>query len=366
MSLYTAETAYQSLTPLKEYETDDVAISVFKVKGTAERSFPHPHLHYLLTKARESYRRYGDVPTTDAYDTKAAVYLARATYPVEEKKEGYIEEWLSVRFIPAGGEPVSTEDLDACLYRERPIREWIAERLFPERPDFLRHIVTISRVCHIPPVFLFAEEQASDIVLSQRNRYTGICFALMNQVFFEESDRAGHRYEYVTSMSHPELIAKLFQFKTAQGMMSLPFRKAKELLGIGDNEPVGINRTLLSYQYPGHFLNLHELFSLLQQLVAEGKIVEQQFMRHFREYTSLPLFMRQHRFLSFGELTEGIKYIASALSSKDSIPEFHLSGEELRRLVDKQVSDAVELYLMKKDEWCEGVRTVLREVESAV
>jgi hypothetical protein len=216
---------------------------IYRVKREDERHVPNARLHALLTEARKTYERYGDVPKIDEYDKKSAIYIGKAVYPVRVGSRQMLnEEWLSLRFIPAGGSPRYTEDLLVSRVGKKALLPILRRNMCNNEPGCAKRFVTLSRLCRIAPK-------------RGKNRYTPQLFALMNRQFLTDAENAGATYATLTALLQPRLIDRALSVKGNRP----PFVRAERTLRLKKEERLGIDRTLLSYRYPGYFLRMDEL-----------------------------------------------------------------------------------------------------------
>lgn len=345
--------------PEREYQFGDARFFVYKVKDKSETNFSNRELHTLLLEARKSYLRYGNVALTDAYDEKSSIYLTRVVYPYTVDTVSFpLEEWISVRFVPASGNPVSTEDLDVCVYKNKPLSQSIHQNLLPTKSEPLSHLVTISRICRIAPRVPMQDVFFSGTFLPQKNSYTALAFAAMNQLFLEESDEQGDEYKYFTALAKQELFQKVLHLETNTTKVFFPFESATTVLGLKPDERVRMNRNLLSYRHPGYFLHLEEMIKLLEKLIDLGRLSEKSWQQFFQTTLCFQEFKEKFYQLPYQEFVPLVAGLSNLLLADGWIPGSRMHGTELRSLVDLCVSDAVQLYLAPAHLWKQGIQNV--------
>ncbi len=97
--------------PTARYAAPGVEFDVYRAKDLFKNRWNSPALKEILLLCRGSYSRYGDRPLLDAYDTKAAIYLVRASYqqPTTNNQQ-LVQEWLSIRMVPGDGKPIGVHE----------------------------------------------------------------------------------------------------------------------------------------------------------------------------------------------------------------------------------------------------------------
>lgn len=300
---------------------------VYRVKRADERHFPNTRELSLLKEARKTYTRYGRVPPIDEYDKKSAIYLARAVYPMRiNSRRITAEEWLSVRFIPAAGPPRATEDLLVCRVGGKAILPLLRQQWCGGDPHGIKQFVTLSRLCRIAPAH-------------GKNKYTPQLFALMNRQFVHDMRQEGAPYTMLTALLQPRLIDRALS--VAKPRIRPPFVRAEQTLGLEEGERVRIDRTLLSYRYPGYFLRMDELADALARLAEKGKVPRR----------AVP-----QRAETFEE------QVAAGRLAGNILPTLLMREPALRKEIDRTVGDAVALYLMPLADWEKGIDRMLRQM----
>lgn len=349
-------------TPVREYQFGDVHFFVYKVKDKNERIFPNESLFRVLEEARRSYLRYGQVPLTDNYDEKSSIYLTRVVYPhMVDNVVFPLEEWVSVRFVPASGNPFLSEDLDACVYQNQPLTLSLRKTLFQNRVDPLKHLVTISRICRIAPRVPTENVFFTGAFIPQKNTYTALAFSAMNKVFLEECEKDGDEIDFFTALAKEELFQKVLHFESNEKKAIFPFLSAEEILNPDKKHRIRINRNLLSYKHPGYFLNLEELLELFAKLIQFGRFTEKSWQQHVKTPLSFQEFQEQYKVLSYHEFLETLDGLSELLLAPSWIENSRMHGTELRSLVDICVSDAVKLYMSPKDSWKNEIERIHKD-----
>lgn len=349
-------------TPVREYQFGDVHFFVYKVKDKKERIFPNEALYSLLQEARRSYLRYGQVPLTDSYDEKSSIYLTRVVYPHTVDNVAFpIEEWVSVRFVPASGNPLLSEDLDVCVYQNQPLTLSLRKTLFPNRIDPLKHLVTISRICRIAPRVPTENVFFTGTFIPQKNTYTALAFTAMNKVFLEESEKNGDEIDFFTALAREELFEKVLHFERGEKKAIFPFAAAENILNPDKKHRLRINRNILSYRHPGYFLNLEELIQLFGKLIDFGRLTEKSWQQHIKTQISFAECQEHSKTLPYHEILETLDGLSEMLLAPSWIENSRMHGTELRSLVDICVSDAVKLYMSPIDSWKKEIENITED-----
>ncbi len=339
--------------PLREHRFGDVAVSVYKVKDHEDADFLHTVLLRILKKARGSYARYGQVPPVDSFDAKASIYLARTKYSfVSGGQSATVEEWCSVRFIPASGEPFSTEDLEACVYQGTSMSFKIQEILFQNHAEALDRLVTVSRICRITPK-IFEEKKMKTVGLKipKKNTHTGLSLFLMSKAFLEESKIKNKKYDWFTALATPELFEKVLRFSWKGKDVHFPFLPADDVLPLPSDEKIRMDRPFLSYKYPGYFLHRQDLFSFFSELISLGKITEEIFQKiSGLAWVSLA-HLKNHESLTKKERLQILQGFSKIFLHEGWIEEGKTHSDEIRMMCEKKVKDAVRLYLSSIEQW---------------
>ncbi len=336
--------------PVRRYCWGTAVFDIYQAKQFYDAAWGHEAVRAMVRQARRAYCRYGNVPLEDAYDSKALVYLCRVQFPYNalaspEQKNILLKEWLSIRFIPADGEPASTEDLDQFLYARRPIRHWFEERLGGSDNLFLRKILTISRICGIPP-HLAQPGTASTALLPTSLQYTALAFFFLNHHLFTELHF--NNIQYVTGVFSEVLLHKIIMALRQQAYPSFTMPAAEDQIGCSP-EHITLDRSVMAHQFPGYFLNVYQLVALLQRLYWQGKLTIATFACYAPHFFSAILQSWQR--FSYKELLQALQGIGNLLTVVGPIPHSLLTGEELRALVEKEVADGSRLRIVSTSQW---------------
>lgn len=348
--------------PQKEYTFGDAHFFLYKVKDSSQKNFPEPALYELLCEARRSYLRYGNVALTDEYDQKSSIYITRVVYPHQvDNVTFFLEEWVSVRFVPAAGNPVSTEDLDACIFQNKTISKYFENDLFQTESNPLKNFTTISRICRIAPRVPAEDLFFAGTFLPQKNSHTALAFTLMNEAFLCELSQKGEEPRYLTAFAREELFEKVLHFPTHTTRLFFPLYFAEKVLDLKQDEHIRVNHSLLSYKHPGYFLNLQELMLLFEKLIQFGRLSERSLQKHFETNICFQELQEKHKKLSYQEFLPYVEGLSRFLLTDGWIEGSRMHGTELRSLIDLCVRDAVHLYMSPISLWKQGIDSIMKE-----
>lgn len=329
--------------PQAEYHVDDTRFFIYKAKSSEEKEFLDDSLRHMVLSARQSYLRYGKVPLLDSYDDKSSIYLARVVYSYQGEEGTFpVEEWLSVRFVRASGVPEFTEDIKVGLYQNKPLAFWLQKKLLNDDPNALEKIMTVSRLCRIPPRGVKGQGSPLSVPV-QKNNFTALSFLFMMRIFLEENTKRGKLFEWYTALAKPELFQKVLA--VSHSNIQLPFFSATKVLGIPEGEHVRVDRSLLSYQYPGYFLQLDELFSLLQKLIDMRRMTENTLHTYIGNTGYFQDFVELFHKMPYQEFLPLVSGLHRLFLGDGWLEGSRMHKTELRSLTDLCVSDAVGVYL---------------------
>ncbi|MBI2624593.1 hypothetical protein HYW67_03880 [Candidatus Parcubacteria bacterium] len=321
--------------PVATYAIPGVVFETYRAKGFS--AYWHdPALRTLVLWARDSYSRYGIRSALDQYDAKAAIYLVRAQYPSASDRHDSVGEWLSIRMIPGGGDPIGVGELELYWYQGRRLDAWLQASVRQPAGSFWDSIVSSSRMCGIHPYTREAELSSG----GSKHRYTAASFALIHAQFVLDYPPEVFPFEYVTAIIRSELVERgltLWKDGEARGPVFLP---AHRLLGLSDKSGITLCRSAYAYEFPRYWLDMPKLIRLLEGLVCDGRLSE----------TTI-----QHYIEASLRSEEGERQLGRLLMVEGPIAGAALTGAELRGLVDAQVADIPELKITPAAEWHRGI-----------
>lgn len=343
--------------PVLKEKIGPAEFSIFCSSPLHEPVWSNESEHLLIKEARRTYQRYGKVPLIDPLDSKSAVYLTRTTYPVEiNGKWENAEEWLSMRFVPASGDPLLTEDvIYEVIYdgqKQKPLLPHLAEIKGLKTKELVKGLVTHSRISAVRPYiingdFLKSQQNKSEGHHLGKNRYTALSFALMNQAFFQDAAKLGKQFTTLTSLMHRELTDNILTIKEG---IKLPFIDAAEALMLNKQETVRLDQSYpkIRFMYPGYFLNIHDLVRLLKTGLLPKEVLNT-YLLHPTTIEEMLASPKMHHFSNMGQL----------FLTKGPISQTNLTGDQLRNNMNKYVRDGPVLRIMSVSAWLQGVKTMI-------
>ncbi|MDP3956529.1 MAG: hypothetical protein Q8P97_00860 [bacterium] len=333
------------------YGIGDSIFELYEAKKMNRQSWTSKVLRNLLVDARGSYDVYGKRARLDVYDKKAAIYLVRAIYkwPLGSAQGVRVESWFSNRFVPNEGKPRGAAELDICTLRGRTIEKIMGERFFKNRKNFLRYILSYSRMCSIKPFPVAAKDRPKLKKLpTPKNPYSAVCFSLTCKQFIRDY-ADDFSFHYITGIIRDDLVKSALAIKKNGYSYEPLFTSAYRFLGVPKNE-VALDRRVYTYRYPGYFLLMPKLVGLLRNLARARKLPPKTLVHYFG---SEDLIFKTDDFKKLGGLSR-------LLSAPRKLFGTNFSSEALRTLVDKKVPDGPELKIDYIEGWKKSIDGVLK------
>ena len=349
--------------PISVWRMKDILFRVYRTKSLLNPQWAHNALHHLLVHARGSYYVYGGRPPLDEYDAKAVPYLVRVTYPIFSNGKKYIiEEWLSDRLVTGIGEPLGGGELNLFLYRGKKVEYWMQKKFFRPHENYLEHTVTSNRMCTINPYFANHEDEQLGIELPPRQRYTAICYALMVFHFWKDYLQ-NSPYRYTTSILQTRVIEKAMTVEVSGKRFQNVFMPAHQFFGFSNPDCIQLNRDAhegIVYKFPLYFLNAQKLAALLQRLIT-CKMLSTETIKYYLGETSL---VKEAEGGITSNLFKKLRNSGRLLSEEDKIVGSKMTGESLRRLVDREVPDGPELKITEVEKTFKSARDILTAAQA--
>jgi len=310
--------------PRSVYKVGDARVEIYLAKGLFSGVWLDPGVLEMLVKARGSYRVYGKRPVFDKFDKKSAVYLARAVYPP-------LEEWLSFRLVPGIGVPWGTGELDIFSYRGARVDGLVRDHFFGGNKNWLEYISSSSRMCGIHPTD------------SLKHKFSAACYAIVSKHFYDDW-LCRMPCRFITGIILNRFVENALTVEIGGEKYGTAFTPAWKVLGARDPKEVRLIRSANSnyaYRFPAYWFNARQLIGLIDRLRREGRVSEHSLnhylgiSRPFSEIIAQPLPVM--------ELLGQLNHLGRLLTAPGFIKHSHLTGNELRALVDAEVDDAPEL-----------------------
>lgn len=334
--------------PVLKFKFSKGEARIYNAKPLYQNKWPNAALEEITLQSRKTYLAYGDVPLIDNYDQKSSIYLANFEYTSEDN---IVSEWVSLRFVPSDNSPPSTEDLDQCMYEKQTVGELLRQRA--SNIELNREAVTLSRMCGLT----YVNSKLTDS-RHTRIKWTPLLFALINRAFFEECKMSDYQFDFTTALFRPELANSALALKMDNKVMGIKIIPAEQFLQLQPNS-ICIDRKVMTFRYPGYFLNMNELMRLLVTLTKDGLITTET-LKHYLGKDFLLEKFAAAKSISKEALWE-IKNISSLLLVEGPLHEAKISGEELRNLINQHVSDGPRLMITTTFEWEKNINDMLED-----
>ncbi len=309
---------------------------VYKAKDWKSKKWTDPFLRQILLYSRKTYLRYGDRELLDKYDSKASIYLVRASYWVEGV---YIHEWLSIRMVPGHLRPQGGGELEIYSYNSQRLDLYMKKRNGRGR-DFWKDVISSSRMCGISPYIKDNSEQFDYPKLSRAHKHTAICFAIIHEEFRLEYVLP---YSCITAIIRNDLAQQVLTVNQSCLRVCHKFTPAHHYLNFQDGKDIKLDRGVYSYRFPIYWFNVRQLFTTLRLLLKTGKLSEKSIMHYLKTGRG------------FAEIVanrgEELARLGDLLSVEGKIKFSDMYGKTLRRIIDQYVEDGPELKITGANDW---------------
>ncbi|MDE2589570.1 MAG: hypothetical protein KGL95_07890, partial [Patescibacteria group bacterium] len=215
--------------------------------------------------------------------------------------------------------------------------------------EIKKHIVIISRFCSSGAhIVSKSDEVLSEIEseLSQQKFHGGVSFALMNRAFLQEVGGRGKDNDLFVTQMHDILSDKVLAHLPNGEKSNLLLPYAYQTLSV-DASDIRIDRKKYGayiYRYPGYFLDTMELAKVLEKLVFSKKISLSTIEKYLESGVSFSDIIKSPKIFYFRKFGDLFTIIGK-------IPGEHMTGEELREILNSQVKDGPHLRLFNKETW---------------
>lgn len=335
--------------PLAIYSNTLVTFHVWRAKDQDSINWNNSRLREIVRQCRTSYYHWGKRKLFDKFDFKAAIYLVRALYQHDGKA---VHEWLSVRFVPGGGNPLGNGEVELYHFQKQRLDIIICERYFNGSQDFWKYIVSGSRLCGIRPEYVKPDGPETFPTLPRKLSFSGYCFALAHHIFLSEP--GAKQYRFITGIMHQRLSLTALQISETCPPLTPPLIEAHQTLGVKP-ESIYLDRKHYAYAFPTYWLDHGQLADFLDKLRSVNLLTEKTYFHYLGTGDLLAdLFKKRSAVLSrLGSLTNAHgKLIASSLT-----------GPVLRRLLDTFVSDGPHLLMVPSETWREWLLNFFRATD---
>ena len=336
------------------YRSLRARFDVLRTKDLHSPKWNHDSLLAMIISCRESYHQYGSRSLIDKYDEKAAVYVVRATYHVNDDRgvSHEVNEWLSSRIVPGLGDPIGAGELEIYSICERGVDFVVRDKIFSGDFNFWNYVFASSRLCGVDPKFSDSTSAGSDIILTKKNRYSAECYALLNYQF---TLTYGSVYRYMTGIISDNLVDRVMAIDVEGKHYKPEFTLAHEALGLSSEKLVKLNRNIYSYKFPLYWFERDQLWGLLKDLIDLGFLTE----------NSIQTYLDTNR--SFREIRENPgqegALLGRLLTINGRINGSHITGEQLRVIIDQCVNDKPSLRITSGKVWDNSILEVLKNAK---
>lgn len=332
--------------PVSTYGLGGALLEVYRVRNLLKDIWPDAVLKKLLLAARSSYDRYGKRPLLDKYDLKSAIYVARVIYYHDKQPEIKIEEWLSVRFTPGNGKPLGNGELEIYSFSGRSIAEYLRGRLGLTQAEFMKSVLSSSRMCGIHP-YISDDQVKVDVDISSKHQYTPICFALIQDQFYRDY---GYPYRYITEIIRSDFAEKGLVILQKGKSFKPASTPAEETMGFNKGD-IKLDMGVYAYAFPLYWLNIGDLLHLLEELVLSGDITGE----------TLQYYLGVQKL----DNIEGraLLRLKNILGARDRLLHSKITGSDLRNLVQARVGYVPELKINDPMVWRKSILEMIEAAE---
>jgi|GEM_PF-3386312 len=204
--------------------------------------------------ARQSYSRYGEVPMTDIYDLKSAIFLGIADR--NEPDGTTLTESITMRIVPMeakNGSPFGTEDSEMFVYTSPDREKTSAEQIFRERGIDPAKVVSLSRFGSLSGA---GRSRSHMLPVNHASVQMEVCRYIRRDL----------DAEWIMLQLHPALQTQHLAYENH----TLDFTPAEKTLCLPATARFTLNRAdsnVFDYMtsYPGYFFDFEGLKSVLSQ-----------------------------------------------------------------------------------------------------
>lgn len=303
------------------YNFPDLKI-VIKLAKACGKQWKNKSLQKKVLACRKAYLRYGKVPLLDKFDKKSDVYLIECLNKKHADKKA---EYFSIRFVHAGKKkPYATEDFLHFGHKNISL-----DSILKKHKIKLNTLATISKFCR---------QKAKQTNL----KFTQLAFCLANKFFLETHPEI----KYLTGLFRNEVINKSLKKN------NLPkFTKAKASLDFN----LKINRSVSAYKFPGYFLNLSDLQTVIKNLVNSYQITAPTLNFYLGKRLTTQILSGESLKI------EQTKLLPKLLLAFGQLKNARISGEKLREILNTKVKDGPDFYFLYKEPWLNSINKFLNE-----
>lgn len=338
----------------ESFDWQGVKFDIYLAKKFNTDQWQDESLRSLVLKCRESFYRYGKVALEDGYDNKSLICIVGASYLVEER---LVKEWLTIRLVPAQGEPMLSEDLQVEFLDQKKLYELIKEKLFNSQENSAQRLFTISRFCGIAPYF---QDSFQPLQNQKKIKFTALSFALLcnfSLKYINYSDK----HVYITAMFHHNIFERIIYLKHNAQEAYLELPDTHETLSVHPDILKSFFPGDVVFRHPTYFFKIKELILWVKKMLSEGKINNDTLRLILKKEIDWDIAHQQlvnnklavvSQLSSLGDLLSGDEFLDDGLFTR----------KQLRLLLEEEVPKSLVLKLIHQSDLEQRVEKFLADL----
>ncbi len=338
----------------ESYDWQGVKFDIYLAKNFFTDKWRNESLRNLVLKCREAFHRYGKVALEDSYDDKSLVSIVGVSYLVAERP---VKEWITVRLIPASGEPFLSEDLEVEFSNQKKLYDLIKEKLFYNQDDSIQRIFTISRFCGIAPYF---QDNFQLVENKQKIKFTALSFVLLCRFslkYFNLPDK----HVYVTAMFHHHIFERIFFFKHNNNQTYLELPDTYETLSVHPDSLKIFFPGEISFRHPTYFFRIKELVIWIKKMLIQEKIsvvTLKSVLKKEIDWDNVEQQLLDNKL----ELIKQLSSLGDIVSGDEILPGNICSREQLRKILEEEVPRSLILKLVHQSDLEQKINKFLADL----
>src|SRR3989339_40632 len=322
----------------ESYDWQGVKFDIYLAKKFYSEQWENEPLRALVLKCRESFHRYGKVAVEDGYDNKSLVSIVGVSYLVDER---LVKEWLTIRLVPAQGEPVLSEDLQVEFLDQKKLFDLIKEKLFYNQENSAQRLFTISRFCGIAPYYQDNFQPVSD---QKKIKFTALSFVLLCKFSLKFIDLTD-KHVYITAMFHHNIFERVIYLKHNDQQAYLELPDTHETLSVNPESLRSFFPGDVVFRHPTYFFKIKELILWVKKMLAEGKINSdtlQLFLKTEIDWDNAQRQLLDNKLALVNQLSS----LGDLLSGDELLANSSCNRKQLRQLLEEEVPKSLILKLI--------------------
>ena len=312
----------------------DITFYIYRAKSAESQHWISSNIARLVLLTRLSYHSYHrHILLVDDLDLKSEIVLVRIDdKQTEDSKHIPSTSYLSLRLIPATGQPQLNEDLRYFEYvtdqQTRPLNDLLNHALGIDSTTIhgQEKLFSISRLGSVRPYNQYH-------VVKNKIRGLSMGFWLAVHMLMTLIDNGQRSRCFITSMYGNKIHEKVSSLPF-EVTPSIEFTPLEKFFGLTDVK-VRLRRdshsiNALKYGYPTGFLDILSLAQLLKRLVCE-QILTTDILDEYISESTESFFARPN--------IRQITRLGELFTTNGSIKGCKISGEQLRQLIDDEVAE---------------------------